>query len=79
MDTIDVELPAELKTFVDSEAGVRGFATGSEYIGSLIRREHERQELRAKILEGLASEPAGAADETYFASLREQLHRTEKG
>ena len=70
---MNVSLPEELKAFVDAQAERGGYGSTSEFIRDLIRREQDRQTLRALLLDG-ASSPAGPiADEGYFASLRSRV------
>jgi antitoxin ParD1/3/4 len=72
MSTMNISLPAALKTFVDEQVAGRGFGTSSEYVRELIRKDQDRQQLRGLLLRGAASEPTAAADESYFESLRAQ-------
>jgi antitoxin ParD1/3/4 len=74
MTTMNVSLPDELKAFVDAQTSQGGYGSTSEFVRELIRREQDRQHLRALLLEG-ASSPVGAiADEAYFSELRTRLH-----
>lgn len=73
MSTMNISLPEELKAFVDQQVGSRGYTSSSEYVRELIRRERDRERLRALILEGAASPLSDmVADEAYFDSLRER-------
>ena len=49
------------------------YGTSSEYLRELIRRDKDRLQLRALLLAGAASEPAGLADAAYFAGLRRRV------
>jgi antitoxin ParD1/3/4 len=69
---MNISLPEGLKAFVDGQVVERGFATSSEYIRDLIRREFEREKLRALLLEGSVSPVAGPPD---FERLRERIRR----
>ena len=71
MTTMNISLPEALKAFVDEQVAGRGYGTSSEYVRELIRKDQDRQALRALLLEGAASAPAVTADAAYFASLRE--------
>jgi antitoxin ParD1/3/4 len=42
-------------------------------VRELIRRERDRQRLRALLLEGLESEPDVLADEAFFEALRRDI------
>jgi antitoxin ParD1/3/4 len=74
MTTMNISLPAELKSFVDEQVAGR-YSTSSEYVRELIRREQDLQTLRNKLLEGAASPLEGPADEAYFEGLRERIRR----
>jgi antitoxin ParD1/3/4 len=70
MGTMNISLPASLRSFVDEQVGTRGFGTSSEDVRELIRKDQERQRLRNLLLEGAASPAAGKADDAYFETLR---------
>ncbi|MBX3482467.1 ribbon-helix-helix protein, CopG family [Phenylobacterium sp.] len=72
MSSMNISLPDSMKTFVDEQVEARGFATSSEFIRELIRREQEHQKFRALILEGMESPSSGPPD---FESLRERIRR----
>ena len=73
MSTMNISLPESLKSFVDDQLGVRGYGSASEYIRELIRKDRDRERLRALLLEGAASPRAGAADAEFFDRLRERV------
>lgn len=62
-------LPDDLDSFVETEAAARGFSTRDAYVVDLIEREKQRQALRAKLLEGIASTSVDVADAKNFAKL----------
>jgi antitoxin ParD1/3/4 len=62
-----------LKSFVDEQVAARGYGTSSEYLRELIRKDRDRQHLRALLLEGTASVPIGEADASYFNGLRTRI------
>lgn len=70
---MNVSLPDELKDYVDSQVRDGGFGSTSEYVRDLIRRDRARGELRAAILEGLASPVVATSDDDFFGDLRRQL------
>ena len=72
---MNISLPEPLKAFVEQQVTERGYGTSSEYIRELIRRDHDRQQLRALVLDGAASAPAGTADAAYFEGLRARIRR----
>ena len=55
---------------MDDQVSARGCGSASEYVRDLIRKDRDRQRLRALLLEGAASPPAGMADADYFDRLR---------
>ena len=54
----------------DSQVGARGYSSSSEYVRELIRKDQDRQHLRALLLAGAASPPPVTADADYFGRLR---------
>ena len=72
MTTMNVSLPDELKNFVDSQIQSGNYGSTSEYVRDLIRRDHDRRQLRAALLEGARSPITSNADAAYFASLRDR-------
>lgn len=72
MSTMNISLPETLKSFVDQQVTGRGFGTSSEYVRELIRKDQDRQTLRRLLLEGAATSPTEATDDTYYDSLRDR-------
>ena len=70
---MNVSLPAELRTYVDEQVEGGRYGSTSEYVRELIRRDQDRQRLRALLLAGVTSEPGPTADATYFDQLRARL------
>ncbi len=79
MNTMNISLPAPMKSFVDEQVTGRGYGSCSAYIRELIRHDQDRQHLRGLLLEGGESDPAVTADTTYFETLRARIrqHTTE--
>lgn len=73
MTTMNISLPEGLKAYVDEQVAARGYGSASEYLRDLIRRERDRQHLRALLLEGAASGPGVLADDAFFQSLRDEI------
>lgn len=69
MTTMNISLPDGLKAFVDEQVAERGFASSSEFVRDLIRRELDRQRLRALVMEGLET-PSEPVDAAFFEHLR---------
>ncbi len=72
---MNISLPDTLKYFVDDQVRLRDYSTSSEYVRELIRKEKSRIHLRNLLLEGAASPSAGAADDAYFATLRDRIQQ----
>lgn len=75
MGTMNISLPDALKAFVDAQVAEGGYGTSSEYVRELIRRDHDRKQLRGLLLEGAGSSAAEPAGPRYFASLRSRVRR----
>lgn len=76
---MNISLPDSLKDFVDEQIASRGYGTSSEYVRELIRRDRDREGLRALLVEGGESEVAGPADADYFDELRERVRGHKAG
>ena len=76
MSTMNISLPEALKSFVDEQVAGGSYGTSSEYVRELIRRERDRQGLRALLLEGASSPPSAAVDEAYFNGLRKRARKS---
>ena len=77
MSTMNISLPQSLKSFVDEQISERGYATSSEYIRELIRKDQDFQSLRNLLLQGVASKSANVADSEYFKGLRNRIGQLE--
>ncbi len=75
MSTMNISLPDELKAFVDQQVGSRGYTSSSEYVRELLRKERDKEKLRAMILEGVASGRGVVADKAYFDGLRQRIRQ----
>jgi antitoxin ParD1/3/4 len=74
MTTMNISLPEEMKVFVEAEMAHEGYASASEYVLALIRdaqRRKARQELEAKLLEGLEG-PEVEMDRADWDSIRRE-------
>lgn len=78
MSTMNISLPATLKSFVDEQVSQRGYGTSSEYVRELIRKDQDRLQLRDLLLAGAASNPAAPADASYFAGVRDRVRKAAK-
>jgi antitoxin ParD1/3/4 len=72
-NTLTVELPDSLRSFVDERVRRGDYADEGEYLRDLVRRDREGQaaaRLRELIEEGLASGPPRSMSEADWAELR---------
>jgi len=59
MSTIPVDLPDDLRSYVDENAKQGGFASASEYIVALVSAASQKQnDIEAALMSGLSSGPA---------------------
>ena len=70
---MNISLPEELKTFVDQRLQAEAYGTSSEYIRELIRRDRDRVQFRAYLMEGVKAKTDGPMDAAYFDSLRQRV------
>jgi antitoxin ParD1/3/4 len=64
--TMNISLPESLKSFVDSRVKNRGYASHSEYLRDLVRKdelEAAKDQLRTLLTKGLESPPGRPWDE----------------
>jgi|SRR5690625_4374494 len=73
MATMNVSLPEELKKFVEAQVDEHGYISSSEFVRELIRREQDRTQLRAQLLQGLRSGSGSEMDDDYFERMRERI------
>ena len=75
---MNISLPETLKTFVDEQVSQRGYATSSEYVRELIRKDQDRLQLRGLLLAGASTAPTAPADAAYFEGLRNRVRQSAK-
>jgi antitoxin ParD1/3/4 len=73
MTTMNISLPEALKAFVDEQVAAHAYGSASEYVRELIRKERDREQLRALLLEGLESGPAEPVEDSFFDELRRSI------
>ncbi len=73
MNTLNISLPEALATFVAEQVSLRGFTSNSEFVGELVRREQDRQNLRTLLLQGASSALSLPVDADYFNRLRDRI------
>ena len=76
MTTMNISVPDEMKAFVEAQMAQEGYASASEYLRALIRDAQKRrakQELEAKLLEGLQGPAVPMTREDWDSMRREAL------
>lgn len=76
MTNMNISVPDDMKAFIDAQMAAEGYATASEYLRSLIREAQKRrakQELEAKLLEGLQGPSVEMTPEDWESIRREAL------
>lgn len=71
MATMNITLPDELKQFVDQQVTEGAYGSSSEYLRELIRKQRDVEKLRGMLLDGFRPGPSVAADDTFFADMRD--------
>lgn len=75
MTSMNISLTEDLKTFIDAQVAEGAYATSSEYVRALIRREKQIAQARALIDEGLNSPLGSPIDEAYWERQRERIRQ----
>jgi antitoxin ParD1/3/4 len=78
MTTMNISLPEEMKAFIEARMAREGYASASEYLRTLVReaqKRNARQELEAKLLEGLQSPVSDLTAEDWESMRREAVAR----
>lgn len=70
MATMNISLPDELRAFADEQVSAHLFASSSEYVRELIRRDRDNVRLRDAVTEGMRSGEGREMDAAYFDRLR---------
>ncbi|MFZ1702125.1 MAG: type II toxin-antitoxin system ParD family antitoxin [Pyrinomonadaceae bacterium] len=74
MSTMNISLPEELRSFVDSQVSEGDYTSSSEYVRELLRKEKDRIRLRRLLLDGMESELiAEPMDAAYFDKMRQRI------
>ena len=78
MNTMNIAIPAQLKSFVQRQIERRGYSSVSEYVRDLIRGDQERQAIAAletEILKGLDSGPSTPMTKQDWQDIRTEVRR----
>ncbi len=71
MTTMNISLPQELRTFVDSQVSEGDYTSSSEYVRELLRNERERVRIQRLLRDGAASPVSDTVwDAKYFEKMR---------
>jgi len=74
MSTMNISLPEELRSFVDSQVSDGDYVSSSEYMRELLRKEKDRVRLREMLLEGAASPVSDNVwNAEYFEKMRKRV------
>lgn len=71
---MNISLPESFKAFVEERVEAGGYSTSSEYLRDLIRRDYEREHIRALIRHGVES-PHRPVDEKFWTTKKKRLTR----
>lgn len=72
MTTMNISLPDELKLWIDQQVQKRSFASSSEYLRDLVRRQKDIEEFHGLIQEGLASGTSAQSYDDWLSDLKSQ-------
>ncbi len=78
MDTMNIALPADLKSFVQQQVKMGGYSSVSEYIRELIRKDQKdraREALEAELLKGLDSGEVAPMTADDWQAIREEVQK----
>lgn len=71
--TMNISLPDDLRAFADAQVSSQSFASSSEYVRELIRRDRENAVVREAVLEGMRSGDGAEMNADYFRTLRARV------
>jgi antitoxin ParD1/3/4 len=73
MATMNISLPNDLKTFVDTQVQDHNYTGSSEYLRELIRKDQAKTQLRTLLLEGATSPLGSEVTDVYIDGLQERI------
>ena len=82
MASLNVNMPQDLREFVDAQTDKGGFGTPTEYVRHLIRKDRDQEaerELERLLLEGLTSRDARGDVKALFKRLHARVDELEAG
>ena len=82
MTSLNVSLPQSMREWIDDQVKKGGYGTASEFVREVIREAQKnkaRQELEAKLLAGMNSDPAAEMTQADWDRLKDRARvRTRK-
>lgn len=75
MTSMNISLTEDLKAFIDEQVADGAYATSSEYVRALVRRERAIAKVRALLDEGERSPLGPPIDESYWERQRERIRQ----
>lgn len=72
---MNISLSDSMKAFVDQQVRTRGYATSSENVRELIRKDRDIQRMRSLLLDSATSPAGSPVNAGYFEGLREHVRR----
>lgn len=73
MTSLNISLTEDLKAFIDAQVAEGAYATSSEYVRALVRRERAIARVQALLDEGERSPLGPPVDEAYFERMRQHI------
>ncbi|NWN89867.1 MAG: type II toxin-antitoxin system ParD family antitoxin [Micrococcaceae bacterium] len=77
MATMNVSLPDELKKFVEAQVEEHDYVSSSEFLRDMLRREQDRTQLRALLIQGMESGAGSEMNDSYFERMRERIRNSD--
>ena len=70
--SLNISLPASLKTWVEDRASSEGYNTADEFVRDVLRREQARARVDDRLIQALESGPARPMDRKALDRIRTQ-------
>jgi antitoxin ParD1/3/4 len=73
MTSMNISLTEDLKAFIDAQVAEGAYATSSEYVRALVRRERDVAHVQALLDEAERSPLGPPVDDAYFERMRQYI------
>lgn len=73
MTSMNISLTEDLKAFIDAQVAEGAYATSSEYVRALVRRERQIAHVQALLDEAERSPLEPPVDEAYWERMRQHI------